>query len=58
MSFFKRIRDWLSWNKTPPKLVGTDLSSEAARDIGVTVTRVRLPSGNQIVIIEKATYEE
>lgn len=53
MLFFKRIRTWWAQKKGLPKVVERDLSPGQTRDLGVTVTRVQLPSGAELVIVER-----
>ena len=48
----KRFRNWFLRKESPPKLLDPDIRPAMARDIGVTITRIRLPSGGEVVIIE------
>lgn len=52
MNLIKRICAWLFAKKSSTDLAEIDRLS--ARDIGVTITRIRLPSGEEIVLIERA----
>jgi len=54
----KRFRNWLLRKKPPPKLMNPDVSPAMARDVGVTITRIRLPSGGEIVIVERMNDDE
>jgi hypothetical protein len=56
---FTRLRDWLlrkSFNKKT--CIAKDIHGAHARDIGVAVTRIRLPSGYEIVVIERIERDE
>lgn len=58
MLLFKRIRNWFFREKPLPKLMDPNVSSAMARDIGITVTRIRLPSGGEVVIVERVNGDE
>jgi hypothetical protein len=58
MLLFKGLRNWLLRRAPPKNKIDPDLSATAARDLGVRITRVRLPSGYEVVIIERLRHDE
>lgn len=56
MNVLKRIRAWLLRKKSSVNLA--DISRHEARDIGVSITRIRLPSGVEVVLIERVHEDE
>lgn len=58
MFLLKRIRNWLLRKKSPPNLVDANIGAATARDIGVKITRVRLPSGGEVVIVERVMSDD
>lgn len=58
MRFFKRIKNWLLQKAPPSKPLVDDVSTAVARDIGVTITRIRLPSGRELVIVERLHVDD
>lgn len=57
MLFLKHIRNRLLRRK-PPKQVNPDIPHHLEDDVGVRVTRIRLPSGKELVILEWVKDEE
>jgi hypothetical protein len=55
---FHRIYSWLFRKKHPPELGDAASRPAIARDLGVKVTRVQMPSGGEIVVVEKVRDEE
>lgn len=53
MHIIKFIRAWLARRRRPPPIQEQDLDAAAQRDIGVSVTRIRLPSGAEVVVVKK-----
>lgn len=52
MRLFKRLCEWLL-NNPHSELIDTATNNpDCARDIGVRISRVRLPSGAEIVVVE------
>ena len=58
VSLLTRLYHWFLKFRKPTPLQSADISATMARDIGVSVTRVRLPSGIEIVIIERTLADE
>ncbi len=53
MRLFKRLCEWLLRNSKHTDLVDKATHNpDCARDIGVRISRVRLPSGAEIVVVE------
>lgn len=58
MSLFMRIRHWL-WRKKSPQCENVEsVAPVVARDIGVRIIRIRLPSGYQVIIVERTAEDE
>ncbi len=53
MLFLKRVFKLLARKKPPSPSHGLNLSPALQRDIGVSITRVRLPSGAEVVVVSK-----
>lgn len=53
MRLYTRFRNWLAGKKSPPRLGDQNINSTLARDMGVEVTRTRLPSRDEQVKIER-----
>jgi hypothetical protein len=53
MSFIKNLRHWLTGKKKTPGLTHSSISPAITRDLGVRVERIRLPSGGEVVIVER-----
>ena len=58
MSLFKRVRKWLLRKNSSHNLISQPVTPAVARDIGVRVTHIRLPSGYEITIVERAHENE
>lgn len=58
MRLFKRLCEWLL-NSTQGELIDTATNNpDCARDIGVRISRVRLPSGEEVVMVENLREPE
>lgn len=52
MFTFKKLRAWLSRRKPPPQSA-PEIIPAVERDMGIKISRIRLPSGGEIVLVEK-----
>jgi len=53
MLLLQRLRAWLARRQKPPQVDDPVISDKAHRDMGVQVTRVRLPSGKEVTIVKR-----
>lgn len=53
MRLLKRLCEWLLLNRKHSELIDKATNNpDCARDIGVRISRVRLPSGAEIIVVE------
>lgn len=52
MHLLNRLFSWLKQTPSDDLLHKSEFSSTCARDVGISVTRVRLPSGSEILLVE------
>lgn len=52
MSLLKKIQQWWRGLRRKPALDEIPPGKHAQQDLGVSVVRIRLPSGDEIIIVE------
>jgi hypothetical protein len=59
MRLLKRLCEWLLLNSKHSELIDTASNNpDCACDIGVRISRIRLPSGAEIVVVENLREPE
>lgn len=58
MLLLQRLRAWLARRQKPPQISESATSEKVQKDIGVRVTRIRLPSGREVKIVDRERQGE
>jgi len=58
MLLLQRLRAWLARRQKPPQVADPAISDKAHQDMGVRVTRIRLPSGKEMTLVKRHRRDE
>jgi len=53
MLLLQRLRAWLARRQKPPQVADPAINEKAHQDMGVQVTRIRLPSGKEMTLVKR-----